>query len=327
MEGSHRVNLLVSEAYLCKSRDMRVLAKALAHRGHAVLIDSGAFTNLGVERKGKEPIVRLDDYCNVCLSEYANWAWGYIALDVVGDEAASRENLATMCRRGLRPIPVLTADAPLEQVPELVAIDKRLMVAGAVFGRRQWVRNRMRRVFDASGGAARIHALGYCRLPDVFTAPIASCDSSSPFGGRQFGTFPLYSRTQGFTGYTRSTIGDKLTMQYLARCNVPSNILHDPRTWRRNGRNYVGEIMAVAAYSAMHDHLMQLGIRWFMAASAGVNQLACAVAVYHAMRPDGTFDYKTAMTLWQQIEAGECVPYRDPFHGSACWDDPVGKEA
>ena len=321
------MNLLVSEAYLCKIHGMRMLGKALAHRGHAVLIDSGAFTNFGSERRGGKPIVRLGDYCDVCQSEYAHWAWGYIALDVVGNESASQENLAAMCRRGLSPIPVLTSDAPLEQVPELVAINKRLNVAGAVFGRRQWIRTRLQRVLDASGGAARIHALGYCRLPDVFTAPIASCDSSSPFGGRQFGNFPLYSRTDGFTGYNRDTIGDAKVMRYLARCNVPSRILHEPRTWRRNGRNYVGEMMAVAAYSMMHDHLMQLGIRWFMAASAGSNQLACAVAVYHAMRPDGTFDYEKAMTLWRRIQAGECVPYREPFHGSACWDDLKAREA
>lgn len=306
------MNLLISHAFLAKTRKLRTITKALALRGHAVLIDSGAFSNWGLERKGKPPAVHLPEYCDACISEYSRWSWGYIVLDKIGCDATTDANLEAMIAKGLKPIPVLQIYTDPRRMSDLVQINRRVAVAGAVKAKDKWISRRYREAMDCSGGQAKIHGLGYGRMPAVFSMPISTCDSSAAANGGQWGNFFLYTRTGGMKSYRRSNIGSTEPMRYLSRCNVPQQGLLDPGLWTRESRCPLGEMMTIAAYCAFHDHLMQLGIRYFFAV-VSPDHLATTVAVYESMRPDGTFDYQRAVSLREEIEHGRAVPCREPW--------------
>jgi hypothetical protein len=98
-EAAARLNLLVAYPYVTPQ-----LLAIVARMGDRVrlVIDSGAFTAYA---SGKP--ITLDGYCGF-LADLPVTLWRYFALDVIGDQAASRANYYTMRERGLTPIPVVT---------------------------------------------------------------------------------------------------------------------------------------------------------------------------------------------------------------------------
>lgn len=313
------MNLLVSEAYLCRSPSLMRLTKRAALRGHAIMIDSGAFTNYADEKKGEPPKVTLDSYIGRCRDEYEHWAWGYVMLDKVRDADASKRNLAEMVRAGLRPMPVLTTDEQASEIRDLVALNPRVCVAGAVYARDEWIVKRYLDAFEASDGKARIHGLGYGRIPDLFGLPIATCDSSAASNGGQWGNYFLYSRTKGMTTYRKDTLAQVRPMRYLAKCGLTASRINQPGHWK-SGDQSLGSMVTFAAYCTFADHATQLGYRYFIACTAA-QSMASVLAVYHSMRADGTFDYAKAQVIRRGIIDGMRIPYREPLFGTRCWDD------
>lgn len=333
------MNVLVSEAYLSKSLKLMQLTKRLALRGHSVMIDSGAYTNFGRKNLGRPPAVHLSEYCDRCVSEYSRWAWGYVVLDVVADERTTEANTEAMLARGLAPMPVLQIGADAARTTDLVAIDPRVCIAGAVYGRKEWIVKRYADAMKASDGRVKIHALGYGRVPDMFGLPIASCDSSSASNGGKWGGYTIYKRHSGkmivFPGKQglrkpypkqdrRPEEGPRPLLRHLAKCGMKAEQINKAEHWR-SGDASIGMMLTFAAYLLLADHAMQLGYRYFIALT-NHRPLATLAAVHHHLRPDGSFDYWKVQATRTAILDGMQLPFRRPLFGSKCWDDAVAKE-
>lgn len=155
-------------------------------RAADLFLDSGAHS---VASRGVE--ISIDDYIKFC-HEHASMLTSYVQLDVVGNQAATRENLEIMERAGLRPLPVYTAAAPLTELERLCERYDYIGLGG-LRGREQGADGWRRGQLDASFRAARrwwprrFHLFGIMsqwvleRYP-AFTADSAAVKLSGAFG-------------------------------------------------------------------------------------------------------------------------------------------------
>ena len=186
--------ILISYAYF-KGPLGEFCQRALDNPNFSVLVDSGAFT---VHRSGDA--LDLKEYMDFCKSIHGRpGLYGYIQLDSVGNRDITTRNLETMVNEGLRPMPVLTVDMPLERLPGLVSVNPRVCIAGglgAFDGVKDWILARYRRA-GMMCPEAKIHGLGYVRWPQSFQSGIASADSSSHSAGGRYGLLSMFDRGIG----------------------------------------------------------------------------------------------------------------------------------
>lgn len=188
---------LYSYAYARKSEGIRYVIERLSNSRLCVFIDSGAFTAYYSGAK-----ISLQEYMNF-LRPYDGKAWGYVQLDEIANWQATKANLRTMRAGGLRPVPVMTCDAPAEEITDLLGSDRegKVCAAGgvAVFpGKREWVRKRFFELYRASEGQARLHGLGFTLVPDIYQLPLWSVDcSSASMSGQGWGRIMTFDFDTG----------------------------------------------------------------------------------------------------------------------------------
>jgi len=194
---SNKLNLLYSYAYLKEDANLEKALLRLSSMGLInLLIDSGAFTAF----KSGKPIV-LKDYIERCKF-YDGQCFQYVALDVINEKDATRDNLNTMVQAGLKPMPVVTADEDTSISSEYVIINEYMSVGGGVFNKGDWVKQRFQQVYKHSGNKAKIHGLGYVTFPDMYKLPLHTVDASSATSGRRFGTISIFDPHRGLTSFT-----------------------------------------------------------------------------------------------------------------------------
>lgn len=151
---------------------------AFGSRARALMLDSGAH---GVAAGTSE--VRLDDYCTF-LEAHGSKFFTYVQLDVVGDAAATRDNLARMEARGLTPLPVYTARAPLAHL-EALCERYGYIGLGGLKGREQatvpWRIAKLDAIFSvvARHWPVRLHAFGIVAQEILERYPFYSSDSAT----------------------------------------------------------------------------------------------------------------------------------------------------
>lgn len=191
-----RPSILLSYAFLSTNRGLRREAERMADLGHAVMVDSGAFS---AWRSGMT--VSLDDYV-AFVKENEGRISRYVQLDVIGDEDATLANLAAMRRAGLDPVPVLLMRSPTALAAELAdgCRDRRMVcVAGGTglgkdYPGDDWYRARVAAVRRVVGDDCWIHCLGYTRgVREVATMPADSFDSSTWGSSQRYGILQLLS--------------------------------------------------------------------------------------------------------------------------------------
>lgn len=177
------LNVLVSFAYVGKSKKFTELVfGASADQRINVMIDSGAFT-LHFAKPGKLSWINLDNYCKF-LDMYSQYAEKYVNLDVINNDAQSRNNYETMLERGYNPMYVFTSyDTDYEYLKFAVTQNPHICVSGGLLSNRQWIRKRYQDVYKHSGGL--LHALGFVKFPDMLQLPLHSVDSSTWIQGAQ----------------------------------------------------------------------------------------------------------------------------------------------
>jgi hypothetical protein len=198
--------LLISFHYLIRGGALAKMLYSFWDSGQvAVLIDSGAFS---AHRLGTK--IRLTTYIDAC-KEYLSHdeTWGCIQLDVIGEKDMSRRNLDRMVAAGVKPMPVVTVDAPVSVAAEYAQINNRMCVAGGLGscstpasranGSGDWIKDRYMAVKEAAGPGSELHGLGYVWSPEMFTVPLTSVDSSSHSAGERFGVLSKFVRGQGIT--------------------------------------------------------------------------------------------------------------------------------
>ncbi len=146
--------------------------------GAEVFLDSGAFS---VMQSGAA--VDLQAYCDFCHM-HRNRLETYVQLDVIGDQRATRANLAAMEARGLRPMPVFTASGDVGELDELCSRYRHIGL-GDLKGRQMfatgWRSERLDRVFRVAERhwPVRFHAFGLIAQGPLERYPFYSADSAS----------------------------------------------------------------------------------------------------------------------------------------------------
>jgi hypothetical protein len=191
------ISLLVSFAFVLKQADkwLRIMERTQ----HEInwMIDSGAYS---VSQKGAP--IDLDAYSRFCRWCERIDPYGYIQLDVVRDMETSHTNLDYMRQLELTPMPVLTADAPIEHIITLRQYHDRICVAGGATAhsddRQDWYIRRLNESYDLLKGDCLLHGLGYTRG----TVPAArsrarTVDSSTWCVGTRYGRILIFDPIKG----------------------------------------------------------------------------------------------------------------------------------
>lgn len=178
MRNNTPFNILASFAYLYNNKEFCDWVFGL-HKDRVanVMIDSGAFTkhNASLDRSW----LTVDSYCKF-LEKYGELCEKYVMLDVVGKDIESKRNYETMCRRGFKPMFVLTMfDTDWDYLNSTLKTNTDICVAGGVTTKGSWMTKRFQDVYRHTHGKARSHGLGYVTFPKIFQVPIVSADSSS----------------------------------------------------------------------------------------------------------------------------------------------------
>lgn len=151
-----------------------------------ILLDSGAFTALNA---GHE--IDLKDYI-AFLRRWQSRLFGYLALDVIGNPAATDRNLQIMLDAGLRPIPVHVRGDGQERMDELFGMSDWVACGGlrrphAGHSSKSYVKQKM---IWARG--RNVHWLGYTSQPMVRAFKPYSVDCSNWSGGHRYGQLQIY---------------------------------------------------------------------------------------------------------------------------------------
>ena len=183
-----RFPLLVSYAYLrgCDEDERDYLLNQARQDGFELLLDSGAFS---VANTGH--VISLAEY-NAFLKRNSRAFFRYIALDVLGDPAATDRNLRVMLDEGLKPSPVHVSGDNGERMDELFELSDLVFFGGLkralrgpcpknyVVQKMRWAKGR------------NVHWLGYTQLPMVKALTPFSCDSSSWSSAQRYGKCSIY---------------------------------------------------------------------------------------------------------------------------------------
>ena len=220
-----RQNILVSYAYLRKNKYMQELVIACSPYVD-FLLDSGAFTDRwstfrSHASSGVYSPISLEEYMKFCHRVKSD-IWQYIALDVIRNPKRTKENLSDMVKDGLKPMPVFVEGFTTSELGNLLSVNDRLCVAGAIGADIAYVHKRYQDVFDASGGTAKIHALGYGRYPEMKHAAISTADSSSATTGERYGAVFIFDEIHGM----KSTNYRKLSASKGGAESPQSRYLH-----------------------------------------------------------------------------------------------------
>ena len=161
--------------------------------GAPVLLDSGAFTAWTLGRP-----INLDDYIDYLRTRAPLFTGGYIALDVVGNHAATLVNLRRMVEAGLRPMPVVTDDMSVQQAQEVcgIASATHACIAGGTIWPDAEIAARYKHMASALPGV-RLHGLGYTRKNYPWRVPLYSVDSSSWNVGVRYGLLQTFNLRDG----------------------------------------------------------------------------------------------------------------------------------
>lgn len=300
--------LLISYCYYQSSRGIGGLQafvdRLLEEDGACLMIDSGAFTawNAGIR-------IRLTTYIEACKYFLESpRVWGCVQMDVIGDAIRSERNLYAMVKAGVRPMPVLTIDAPCDRIKEFQQINNRICIShlgnikGSREGKQEWERNRMR---SAKGmvPTAELHGLAYIRSPaEIYSSGLTSCDSTSHSVGERFGTMARFKQGHGIENITPRNFAaaSAETMAWIKECGCTNDDIHDDYLFRRGPCSFIAFAGAVA-HGLQALQFRNHGIILFQAASSWMWCARILIALRFAL-PDGRFDFIKAreeLRCWQ----------------------------
>jgi len=274
------LNCLISYAYM----NAKVLRMVQATQGSIRwMLDSGAFT---AHEQGRP--IEIDQYMQF-LRDYGHLFWQTIALDVVGDAAATARNLNTMRAAGFNPMPVCTVDEDVEAVPAQLGSECRnLCVAGGVSEPLDLYATRLSQIRRLAGPDVWLHGLGFARGMRVAGTAVDSVDASSWMAGQRWGQLAWFQSAVGVRNIgwreALSRPWDKLprgAQRAIVNMGLSPNHLKDSASLQRGAVSMLGVQSAFASlqYAAA---LEQRGIRFIFAVPSVDLTMCLLVAARHA---------------------------------------------
>lgn len=307
-ERPQRATILVSYYYLRKIPQLLEFMVAIAPYVD-VMVDSGGFSAYAASKKlaakGLPPeVLTVPEYCDWLLDYGPLW-WQYVALDEIRNVEVSRRNLDTMVARGTKPMPVFVYPESYERVPELLTVNDHICCAGLVDSARDFAEQRVQRVFDASGGKARIHGLGFVRYPAFMQLPLNSVDSSSFTSAARYGTLARCDARLRLSSVTWREYAEARQPEWVAylrdECGAPPRVANSADRFRGMG---LGHLATTFAHLTLSHRVAQRGRRYFLA-MATTQFVRSVVAVLATMRaaPGSvpSFDYVESARILKEL--------------------------
>lgn len=302
-----RLCVLVSYFYLRGDDTLSAICRALAPYVD-FMWDSGAFTDHFQHRKAlatRTPYERItvEAYCG-WLDEWASRAWGYVQLDVLTNEQASRHNLEHMVRRGYRPMPVVTVREDPGRAGEWITISGKICVAGIGKDPLPFPQQRFWRTWNAIRGQGLIHALGFTRYPAMLQLPLHCGDSSSWLSGGRFGTVVVFDPQRGIRSVGREKMRADASIRedvatVLRRAGTPPEWFVDASRWR--GKTGILRLLNAYAFLRMHAAVATTGRRLFLAAGSA-SDLLLLVGVLAGVQGDGQLNLPRAHAMASYLQ-------------------------
>lgn len=183
-ETDARFPVLISYAFA--RRDLGFFRQFVEHPAVEVLLDSGAFTALSAG-----DTIDLGEYMEF-LGEWAPKLCGYMALDVLGDPAATDHNLGIMLEEGLKPIPVHVRGDTGARMDELFEQSSWVALGGLRRPHVGWCGKSYIKQKMTWAAGRRVHWLGYTRREMVLGFRPYSIDCSNWAAGSRWGDMHFY---------------------------------------------------------------------------------------------------------------------------------------
>lgn len=271
--------VLISYAYFREDPD--ICMRLVNHPRVDVLLDSGAFT---AKNTGKE--IRLDEYLDF-LGEYRDRLFAYLALDVVGDPAATEANLHTMIREGFRPVPVHVLGDDGRRMDELFELSDYVALGGLrrpgkLHCPKSYVKQKM-----AWAKGRRVHWLGYTPAPMLIAFRPFSCDAASWAEGFMWGQLRAYLGNGRWIPDVkfpkRKQIDCPELQRIIGRFGFTAKDFNDRERWKSNGpRNHDRHLPAIVTTDSYVRYAFEMqyrfGVRYFLATgAAGIDWLIEAI--------------------------------------------------
>ncbi|KEO84774.1 hypothetical protein [Tumebacillus flagellatus] len=176
--------LLMSYFWLRDKVNWLSSIEAAGFQPEDVVIDSGAPSIYKAELK-KKPVrsIRVEEYAD-WLELYGSRLFGWMNLDVIGDDAATRKNYEYLCGRGLRPIPVVNIQSSLDEFERYIEEDHDIIaIGGAAFllqrSQKRKVGELLRRIISRWPDQVW-HLLGCAHVGLLRESGITFADSAAP---------------------------------------------------------------------------------------------------------------------------------------------------
>ncbi len=261
------LNVLVSYAFMSE----RMISLIAATQGFIRwTLDSGAFT---AYQSGQT--IPLEEYMDFC-EEHAHLFDHYVALDVCENPKATKVNIETMVKRGLKPMAVLTTENSISEAKDLASISNALCVAGGTVQPMKKYSTRIAKVRDVVGPDVWLHGLGFGRGMKVGSTQINAVDASSWEEGLRWGNFGYFVKAIGVKSKSWQEIiktpWDKLDPEIksaLVSLNLKKRHLANKNSINRGSVSLVG-IYTAYSWLRFTAALQEKGVR-FNFATPGYN--------------------------------------------------------
>jgi hypothetical protein len=278
------LNLLVAFPYVTPA----ILA-TVARLGERVrfVIDSGAFT---VKNAGK--VITLDQYC-AFIDTLPIKPWGYFALDVIGDQDASRANYYAMRERGYHPIPIVTRDGPrafalADEYWTTSAIVGFGGLAGGVATGKMNRRPYVKAILEHAQGRD-VHLLGFSSIDFIGRYRPFMCDSASWTAADRFAwlhTYLGYGRWDRHRKFDfMAGFPDHLTAR-IRNLGFDAHVLQRDAAWR--GEYGANRMITAAGWCRFSAEIEQrFGTKLFLALAADSSEVIETAFLAQAGEIDG----------------------------------------
>lgn len=230
------------------------------------LLDSGAFT---AWKAGKE--ITLDQYISF-IEKLPIEPWRYFTLDKIGDAKGTKENLDTILKAGLKPIPIFTRGDSFEELDHYYSVSDVVAIGGLVGtrGNKGFVKGIMEKI-----GNRKTHWLGFTSNDFIAHYKPFSCDSSSWAGAVRYGKIKLYTSAGRWMIVGKDEFRQMPSSQIRAIFDLYQEDPHrfkNQKEWINSGRgDNLLETMTTKSWTRFQiDIENRLGTKYFLACAGAL---------------------------------------------------------
>lgn len=261
------------------SKKFQTCIEAL-YQDFPLMLDSGAFSAMMMKKE-----IDLPDFMRYC---HANRKFfeQYVMLDVIGNKERTRENLMTMLRDGLMPMPVLTTDMDESEFKDLHALNPNVCISGGRGQEPVSYSARIEKCWRLVDGKTTIHGLGYTKTMEPIKTKCSSVDSASWSFAQRAGMLYTFTLNKGMMQTMMRDLQQKAPVLWppeirdqLMRSGVTPQELFSKEG--RTGQDSVVALISLASWIAYSKHCLNKGLRVYFAVSTPGALWPFMVAAYN----------------------------------------------